>query len=128
MASRLIGRTKCPECGFESAHVKLSDKGTVYRYCPNHDCGSQHFPRGQAARSRLLAASRLVDGAAQQLADAGIELPAGTGTAPAAPAPATPAASDAGTGTGAGSGPLPVAADLAVSPPPAPRRRALGFF
>lgn len=36
MASKIIGRAKCPECSFESAHVKESEK-CLYRYCPN--CG-----------------------------------------------------------------------------------------
>ena len=53
MASKLIGRVKCPECDFGKAHVKESDKGTVYRYCP--ECGAQYFPRGLAQQDRLRA-------------------------------------------------------------------------
>lgn len=56
MPSRILGRASCPECGFESAHVKQSDKGTLYRYCPS--CGAQYFPRGEAATERLRTAMR----------------------------------------------------------------------
>lgn len=46
----MIGRTLCPECGFESAHVKQSAK-CLYRYCP--DCGSQYHARTDRQRQLL---------------------------------------------------------------------------
>lgn len=42
MGSPIIGRTACPECGFEAAHVKESPK-CIYRYCP--ECGSMHHAK-----------------------------------------------------------------------------------
>jgi hypothetical protein len=56
MASKIIGRTKCPECGFDSAHVKQSDK-CIYRYCP--ECQSQHHARTERQRTDLLAKTRM---------------------------------------------------------------------
>ena len=58
MASKMIGRTACPECDFESAHVKESEK-CVYRYCP--ECGSQHHARTPRQRADLLKKTRLID-------------------------------------------------------------------
>jgi len=58
MASRLIGRAQCPECGFAAAHVKESDKCT-YRYCP--ECGSQHHARTDRQKSDLLKKTRLIE-------------------------------------------------------------------
>lgn len=60
MASTMIGRTACPECGFASAHVKQSEK-CVYRYCP--ECGAQHHARTERQKADLLAKTRTVDGA-----------------------------------------------------------------
>lgn len=57
MASKIIGRATCPECGFESAHVKQSDK-CVYRYCP--ECQSQHHARTERQRSDLMAKTRML--------------------------------------------------------------------
>lgn len=51
MASKIIGRTKCPECDFEKAHVKQSEK-CVYRYCP--ECGSQFHARTERQREALV--------------------------------------------------------------------------
>jgi predicted RNA-binding Zn-ribbon protein involved in translation (DUF1610 family) len=59
MASKIIGRTVCPECGFEGAHVKESEK-CLYRYCP--ECGSQHHARSERQRVDLEAKTRAVDG------------------------------------------------------------------
>lgn len=59
MASRMVGRTVCPECGFGAAHVKESEK-CLYRYCP--ECGSQHHARTERQRSDLSAKTRAVDG------------------------------------------------------------------
>lgn len=61
MASRMIGRTACPECGFVAAHVKESEK-CLYRYCP--ECGSQHHARTERQRADLTAKTRPVDGGA----------------------------------------------------------------
>lgn len=55
MASKMLGRAACPECGFPHAHVKISDKETskAYRYCP--ECGSQYYARSQAQHDALVA-------------------------------------------------------------------------
>lgn len=58
MASVIIGRTACPECGFASAHVKKSDKCT-YRYCP--ECGAQHHAKNARQLADLMAKTRLTD-------------------------------------------------------------------
>ena len=58
MPSRMIGRMACPECGFESAHVKQSEK-CHYRYCP--ECGSQHHAKTARQVTDLLAKTRLID-------------------------------------------------------------------
>ena len=55
MASRIIGRSTCPECGFDAAHVKESEK-CLYRYCP--ECGSQHYAKSQRQRADLTAKTR----------------------------------------------------------------------
>lgn len=57
MASTMVGRTACPECGFESAHVKRSDK-CLYRYCP--ECGAQHHARTERQQADLMAKTRQV--------------------------------------------------------------------
>lgn len=61
MASRMIGRAACPECGFASAHIKESEK-CIYRYCP--ECGSQHHARTERQRADLMGKTRTVEGAA----------------------------------------------------------------
>ena len=58
MASVIVGRTPCPECGFESAHVKKSEK-CHYRYCP--ECGSQHHARTPRQVTDLLKKTRLAE-------------------------------------------------------------------
>lgn len=60
MASTMVGRTACPECGFGSAHVKRSDK-CLYRYCP--ECGSQHHARTERQQADLMAKTRPVEAA-----------------------------------------------------------------
>lgn len=48
MASDMLGRAACPECGFASAHIKIKtdkEKARPYRHCP--ECGAQYFPRNQ---------------------------------------------------------------------------------
>lgn len=57
MASTMVGRTACPECGFESAHVKRSEK-CLYRYCP--ECGAQHHARTERQQADLMAKTRPV--------------------------------------------------------------------
>jgi hypothetical protein len=107
MASKLIGRTTCPECGFESAHVKKSDKCT-YRYCP--ECNSQHYARTDRQRELLLAKTRLVDANPTTGSDG-----SGTGSAVTVPVPEA----------------LPLAATPTVATPPpatpAPAKRR-GLF
>jgi hypothetical protein len=59
MASELLGRCVCPECNFQSAHVKIkTDKegANPYRHCP--ECGAQYFPRNQMQASHLRAKLR----------------------------------------------------------------------
>lgn len=97
MASRMIGRAACPECGFSAAHVKESEK-CVYRYCP--ECNSQHHAKSARQRADLLAKTRLLDGIA-------------TGSEPAA----TPTGSAAPTGADA--------TPTTTTPAPAPKRRGL---
>lgn len=58
MASVIIGRADCPECGFKSAHVKKSEKCT-YRYCP--ECGSQHHAKTERQIGELLKKTRLTE-------------------------------------------------------------------
>jgi len=58
MASTLLGRAECPECGFHAAHVKISDKegAKAYRHCP--ECGAQYFPRNKQQADLLLSKTR----------------------------------------------------------------------
>lgn len=56
MASVMIGRATCPECGFKSAHVKQGEK-CLYRYCP--DCTAQYYARTNKQRENLMAQSRI---------------------------------------------------------------------
>lgn len=58
MASRMIGRATCPECGFSGAHVKQSEK-CIYRYCP--ECGAQHHARTERQQGDLMAKTRTVE-------------------------------------------------------------------
>jgi hypothetical protein len=55
MASAIVGRTTCPECGFASAHVKQSEK-CLYRYCP--ECGGQYHAKTERQRANLEAQTR----------------------------------------------------------------------
>lgn len=55
MASKIIGRIKCPCCGFERAHVKVKEEEgkRPYIHCPNtlpdgRDCGLQLFAKNSA--------------------------------------------------------------------------------
>jgi len=58
MASGLIGRTDCPECGFGAAHVKKKEQDgkRPYRYCP--ECGAQYYTRSDAQAAALMAKTR----------------------------------------------------------------------
>lgn len=59
MASEMIGRATCPECGFASAHVKIKtdkENANPYRHCP--DCGAQYFPRNKLQGENLLKQTR----------------------------------------------------------------------
>lgn len=108
MASKMIGRTNCPECTFESAHVKESEK-CLYRYCP--ECGSQHYAKSQRQRADLTAKTRITA--------APTATP--TGEPKAQPAPATPPPTVNAT-------PTPTGNAATTTPPPAtepPRRRGL---
>ena len=100
MASKIIGRAPCPECDFEHAHVKESEK-CVYRYCP--ECHSQTIAKTDRQRANMTRRMRPVD-------DAGAAPESAAAAAPAA-APATPAF-------------VPKAAPPAT-PPAAPKRRGL---
>lgn len=88
MASIMIGRAACPECGFESAHVKQSER-CIYRWCP--ECGAQHYARNERQRADLMAKTRQVPGATGS----------GSTSAPAAePAGGSPTGSGSGTESG----------------------------
>ena len=84
MASVMIGRTACPECGFEAAHVKKSDKCT-YRYCP--ECGAQHHAKTPRQVTDLLGKMRPVAAPTEPTPSA-----TPTGAEKAQPAPAIQAA------------------------------------
>ena len=58
MASKIIGRTTCPECAFKSAHVKQKEEAGKhpYRYCP--ECGAQYYARSDRQAADLLAKVR----------------------------------------------------------------------
>jgi predicted RNA-binding Zn-ribbon protein involved in translation (DUF1610 family) len=105
MASQMIGRADCPECGFKAAHVKQSEK-CLYRYCP--ECGSQHYARNDMQRTNLMAKTRLVDGTA-------------TGSEEEKPAPSTTGSEGETDATDTGS----TAPVVAPAPTPAPKRRGL---
>jgi len=60
MASQMLGRCACPECGFKSAHVKKTEAketARAYRYCP--ECGAQYFPRSNRQEKDLLDKTRI---------------------------------------------------------------------
>lgn len=87
MASKLIGRTACPECAFPTAHVKIKeDKENAhpYRHCP--DCGAQYFPRNKTQAAQLLEKVRPESNTPPPKPTPGE--PGAPGQGPAAPAPA----------------------------------------
>lgn len=56
MASKMLGRAKCPFCGFQHSHVKIKeDKEAAkpYLHCP--DCGAQYFTKNGTQAEHLLA-------------------------------------------------------------------------
>ncbi len=79
MASTMVGRAACPECGFASAHVKRSEK-CLYRYCP--ECGAQHHARTERQQADLMAKTRTVEPA-----PAPSPTPTGSGPTPTPPEP-----------------------------------------
>lgn len=101
MASRMIGRASCPECGFKAAHVKESEK-CLYRYCP--ECNSQHYAKSERQRADLMAKTRTIDATP-------------TGSEPSAPPTATEPSATTGSAT--------PTATPAPPPAPAPKRRGL---
>lgn len=115
MASSIVGRTKCPECGFESAHVKKSEK-CLYRYCP--DCGSQHMARSKRQVDDLMAKTRPIDAPATASATVA-SASASTTSAPSASAEASPPTAPVAV--------APVAAPTPAPAPPAPTKRR-GLF
>lgn len=92
MASIIIGRARCPECGFEHAHIKRSDKCT-YRYCPG--CGIN----GPHARTKQQIDNMTRD--MRPVEDARKAAPTTTGEAGSTPAaePAPPATPTGPSGT-----------------------------
>lgn len=104
MASKMIGRADCPECGFKAAHVKQSEKCT-YRYCP--ECGAQHHAKTERQVADLLKKTRLIDPTPTPTPT---ESP---GAAPIADATPTPTQ------------PTPTQASPNPTPPDAPKRRGL---
>lgn len=106
VASVIIGRAACPECGFAAAHVKKSDK-CHYRYCP--ECGSQYYAKSQRQVDELLKKTRL-DGAAT-----------GSGVSATAAEKPTVKIDTAPPATGSGG-------DTATAPVVQPRRIGLGLF
>ena len=119
MASQMIGRATCPECGFAGAHVKESAK-CVYRWCP--ECGSQHYAKTDRQRADLAAKTRPL--AAPTATACSAPAPAAKPAAkPAAAAPA-PDASATATGSASDAPPLP----LPVPPAPAAKRAGLFGF
>lgn len=104
MASRMVGRTACPECGFSGAHVKESEK-CLYRYCP--ECGSQHHARTPRQRADLEAKTRPIEGS---------PTPSPTPTGKPAPEPSP-----------TGSDPEPTPTPTATPPAPPERKRSALF-
>jgi len=94
MASKNLGRTPCPECGFGAAHVREGaakegrTEGCVYRYCPQ--CGAQYHTRTPGQRASLLERTRPEGGQAAPARRAADAEPASQ--APASQAPAEPQA------------------------------------
>jgi len=90
MASKIIGRASCPECGFESAHIKESDK-CIYRYCPSCGTNGPHA-RTELQRRNMLAKTRLIDApaAAAPTPTPTLPTPTESAAAPATPTPTLP--------------------------------------
>lgn len=62
MASKLLGRTRCPLCDDDKAHVKIkTDKGegaTAYPYLHCRECGCQLHTKSQHQAEKLLGKTR----------------------------------------------------------------------
>jgi hypothetical protein len=109
MASVIVGRAPCPECGFGAAHVKRSEK-CLYRHCP--ECGSQYIAKGPRLEALLMEKTRQSDSAS----------PSATKTSDKAPPTAAPSASAPATAT-----PATDTAPAVTPPPPAPAKRSALF-
>jgi hypothetical protein len=87
----IIGRQKCPDCGFDHAHVKQSEGKRPYRHCP--ECGLMTHAKNGAQAKLLTANMRPLPGGhvPQSLphTDDPIIFP-GAAVAPAAPVAAAP--------------------------------------
>lgn len=116
MASKIIGRAACPECGFASAHVKESEK-CLYRYCPACGINGPHA-RTELQRQNMVKGMRPVEPTATAT-----PTPTEAKPAPAA-APTTPAAP---TPTKRREASPPADPPAAPPPPPTPTRRS-GLF
>lgn len=88
MASRMIGRAACPECGFDAAHVKQSEK-CVYRYCP--ECGAQHHAKTERQRTDLLKKTRLIEPTPTPTGETAPPTPTEATATPTPPPPPAPA-------------------------------------
>jgi predicted nucleic acid-binding Zn-ribbon protein len=115
MPSVIIGRAKCPECGFEGAHIKQSEK-CLYRYCPECGINGPHA-KTAAQKANMQRGMRPVTAAAPA--------PSGPTSTPTE-AKAKAKAADASPPTPA---PTP-SADTAAAPMPPlqPARKRLGLF
>ncbi len=91
MASQIIGRATCPECGFHAAHVKQSEK-CHYRFCP--ECGVTTHMKTPRQVADLLAKTRLE-------APVGGPTPSEGAPAPKSADPATPSPPPAPSATAA---------------------------
>jgi hypothetical protein len=82
MASRIIGRAACPECGFEHAHIKESER-CIYRYCPACGINGPHA-RTKLQRDNMVKGMRPVEPTGTPTPTEAKPAPA---AAPAAPTP-----------------------------------------
>lgn len=110
MASVMIGRAACPECGFSAAHVKQSEK-CLYRYCP--ECGAQHYAKSERQRADLMSKTRTEKPAT-------VASPTGSSKAAAPAAKPMPTATPTDTASPVAMAP--------VAPPVAPQKKATSLF
>lgn len=95
MASVMIGRCDCPECGFKGAHVKQSEK-CAYRYCP--ECGAQYFAKTERQKTDLARNTRALDASASASGKEPAAEPLAASASASAPASAAPATRKHGIG------------------------------